>query len=321
MGVLGVLILLLVLLAVGGGGGGAAALAFKDKLPFLPAAAKQADAAPPKTDNTEPPKADDKLDPQTATLLAALSQDNFDKIAKGMSADDLKKLLGPPTLTQDDGLVWRVGGVGPRITATLKDGRVAAKSSGQDWAVKYPAVEAGRVTREDFDKIDKGMTEADLVNLLGPPTYRDDKPGAPSADLALSWGGLAALPDVTVHLRGGRVTEKLDGHAPARTVQYPSDVAQNPPDKPPAGVSQANYDKIDKGMTEKDLTDLLGQPSPKRRSPTRRTVRALPGWTRMSPSVWRCSTARRSPRRTRPAGPTSTRAMWPRTRRPTRAPA
>ncbi len=152
LGIGALLIVLLLLLLAGGVGGAAIVLTCKDKLPFLasltPADTHPANPPAPKNENKDPQNPPPSVNPADAPagkLAGDLSQENFDKIAKGMTQTALVELFGPPTFTQDSkqagvekDLIWRVGGVGPRIAVSMKGGRVIAKSSGQDWAVVYP---------------------------------------------------------------------------------------------------------------------------------------------------------------------------------------
>ncbi len=152
MGIGALLGLFLLLLLVGGASGAAVVLAFKGKPPVLAPALADSHPAnanpPPKTDNNDPAKPihpDKPADPAAGTLAADLSQENFDKIDKGMTDAVLVERFGPPTFTRDSkqagadkDLVWRVGGVGPRVTVSMHAGRVVAKASGQDWPVVYP---------------------------------------------------------------------------------------------------------------------------------------------------------------------------------------
>ena len=80
----------------------------------------------------------DKPDP-----AKAVNKDNFDKIAKGMSKDDLLALFGPPTDVKpqpqpgvDERLVWQGDGV--KILIGVTGGKVVSKLNTADWPVVYP---------------------------------------------------------------------------------------------------------------------------------------------------------------------------------------
>ena len=153
--------------------------------------------------------------------------------------------------------------------ATPPDSRAAAPNPPKkddkepqkpDSPVEAPKPAAGSLaaslTQENFDKIDRGMTDAVLVERFGPPTSTEDSKES-GADKNWVWKAGAAGPQVTVSMHGGRVVAKASNQD--WPVVYPSGPAANPPpDKPAGAVTRANYDKIDKGMTEKQVLDLLG---------------------------------------------------------------
>ena len=151
---------------------------------------------------------------------------------------------------------------------TLRGGKVIDKQTVHtpEWKIQYPSDVAKNppppmgVTKETYDKIDKGMAAPDLFDLLGKP---------PGVDAALAAGANLNLdfvgPDgkkITVLVVQGKVASK-ENTAGWPTV-YPSEVVKNPPAvNPDAGVTQANFDKIAKGMTAKEVNALVGSPTAK----------------------------------------------------------
>ncbi len=313
-GVMGLLFLLLLVLLAGGGAAALAFMALTGKLPFVAAVtlpdSHPAAPAPPKKDDKDPQTPNPPADapkPAAGSLAASLTRENFDKIDRGVTDAVLVELFGPPTSTEeskqtgaDKDLIWKVGG-GPQVTVSMKGGRVVAKSSGQDWPVVYPsgvaanpppdkdptpppeqpdpAKLAAAVTKATFDKIAKGMTEADLKKLLGPPNYRMPDPGVDGVDLMLAWRtpnrGDIPGPSITVFMAAGAVRDKLGGDANHWEVVWPSDVAANPPpplpppppDNPGPGVTKDTYAKIAQGMSLAELTALLGPPTDVKKTP------------------------------------------------------
>jgi outer membrane protein assembly factor BamE (lipoprotein component of BamABCDE complex) len=124
---------------------------------------------------------------------------------------------------------------------------------------------ASALTKENFDKIDKGMTLDAVTALLGPETDIGRKP--PEHDYVS--GGTK----VVVIVMRGQVASKSNNQG--WPVAYPSDVAAAPPqppkdktpppDKPPptpkAPITQDLFNQIDKGMTMDQLVALAGKPT------------------------------------------------------------
>jgi outer membrane protein assembly factor BamE (lipoprotein component of BamABCDE complex) len=201
--------------------------------------------------------------------MPGVTQANFDKIAKGMTVQDVIGLLGDPPPGADkippggDATVQWSDGKTAAITVSFTHGIVMSKKSSLNWPVVWPAdVAAGPpdkpagVTQAMFDKIDKGMSADDLFRLLGKPPGADDALRT-GKDAIFNWITADGNSIVDVTLSGGKVTRKAT--TATWPVVYPGDAAKNaPPDKPKPGANQANFDKIAKGMTEKDLVELLG---------------------------------------------------------------
>jgi hypothetical protein len=85
----------------------------------------------------------DKPPPDKPDPAKAVNKDNFDKIAKGMSRDDLLALFGPPTDVKpvmvggvDERLIWQGDGV--KILVGVTGGKVVSKLNTADWPVVYP---------------------------------------------------------------------------------------------------------------------------------------------------------------------------------------
>jgi outer membrane protein assembly factor BamE (lipoprotein component of BamABCDE complex) len=210
-----------------------------------------------------------------------LTQANFDKIDKGMTLEDLTAFLGPPRYVQksnaaawDTDAIWVVDR--QSISAGLLKGKVVQKGNPHGWPVTFPSEVAQNpppdkpkpgVTQAVFDKIDKGMAADELFRLLGKPPGADDALRT-GKDAVLNWMTADGNSIVDVTLSGGKVTRK--GTTATWPVVYPGDAAVNP--QPAIAVTQANFDKIDKGMTLDDLTKLLGGP------PTSTAMAPLQEW-------------------------------------------
>ena len=207
------------------------------------------------------------------------SQENFDKIAKGMSLDDVTALLGPagkaftvPTADGDVEQIWESGG--KQIVVTLRRGKVFDKADAQGWAVAWPGdvvknpppvnPDAG-VTKANFDRIAKGMTAREVNALVG--SRFNANPILEGK--TLNWASQDLKAVVTVRMQDGKVVDKVS--TANWPVVWPGDVAKDPPPTPPpdkpdpakfaAAVTKDNFDKIAKGMTKDALTDLFGPPT------------------------------------------------------------
>ena len=123
---------------------------------------------------------------------------------------------------------------------------------------------ASTLTKENFDKIDKGMTMEAVTALLGPESNTGRKP--PEHDY------VSGATTVAVVVVRGQVIGKSNNQG--WPVVYPSDVAANPPptpdknpppDKPPptpkVPITQDLFNQVDKGMTMDQLVALAGKPT------------------------------------------------------------
>ena len=125
-----------------------------------------------------------------------------------------------------------------------------------------PPKPTSKMTQENFDKIDKGMSMDDVVALAGKPTtvITVDPANYPGRDAHLVYIDLVRNVGFTVDLFQGKVVEK--GDSKPWPVVYPSDPpGGNPPPKPAGTLTRASFDKIDKGMSMDDVVALLGQPT------------------------------------------------------------
>lgn len=96
-------------------------------------------------------------------------------IRMGMTLDEVKALLGRPqtqmAMGETDGkevlhCVWQKGDT--FYSVQFHDGKVAVFQEGTESAEPTPA--AGDQVKKNFDKVKMGMSEAEVVKLLGPPT-------------------------------------------------------------------------------------------------------------------------------------------------------
>jgi hypothetical protein len=155
-------LMVLFLLVMCGGGATVGVLAFQGKLPISLAAfglgdSRQAANKPPnkegagestpkpdnpdtqKADQLDAPKlelADKPKDPSADKLAASVTKENFDKIDKGMTKQDLIALLGPPSENRGSAFVWN--GSAGKILVTAPQGKVISKGNSQSWPIVYP---------------------------------------------------------------------------------------------------------------------------------------------------------------------------------------
>jgi outer membrane protein assembly factor BamE (lipoprotein component of BamABCDE complex) len=116
--------------------------------PAPPPAAAKADAAP------EP-------DPKSKYSLA-----QYAKLKIGMTEDEVRAVLGEPT-SKFEPTKWRyaeaAGADAHVIYVDFEGGKVANKG-----ASGFVAIDAAKLTKENVAKVRIGMTEAEVVALLGP---------------------------------------------------------------------------------------------------------------------------------------------------------
>ena len=201
---------------------------------------------------------------------AGLTRETFDKIDHGMTVEAVSALLGKdPESSKPVGngeltVTWRSDDGKTVIDVSAVDGKVKNKYSSPNWPTVYPSEVAQNppdkagpgVTRASFDKIGKGMTVQALADLLGKGPDAIKVTGIPG-QLVYTFNGADNRPTIDVTVSDGKVTTKQS--STNWPVVWPADVAQNPPDKPAPGVTQANFDKVAKGMTQTDVEQILGK--------------------------------------------------------------
>jgi predicted Zn finger-like uncharacterized protein len=214
----------------------------------------------------------------------ALTQENFDKIDKGMTMEAVTALLGPETDIGRKPPEHDYVSGGAKIVVVVMRGQVTGKSNNQGWPVVYPSDVAAQpppgpdknpppdkppppakvpITQDLFNQIDKGMTMDQLTALAGKPTSVDDLRFAtnPNVDTRVSWENFVADIGIRVDMAQGKVTSKSGySHGKLWPVVYPSG-GGDAPTKPAGSLSKASFDKIDKGMSADDVIALIGQPA------------------------------------------------------------
>jgi len=162
---------------------------------------------------------DDKPNPQKADKpQSKINDENVKKIKQGigkLTEADVVALLGPSTGKGRpfDGFTSRIWEEKTHITATLKDGKaIDVKSE------FLPHLKSKTITEDNFKKLKKGMDEAELKRILGPPNRaRTDREGSST----LSWEKINAL---LVQFKEGKVT----GYEWEKTTEE-----KKPPEKQP----------------------------------------------------------------------------------------
>jgi hypothetical protein len=114
-----------------------------------------------------------------------------------------------------------------------------------------------RLTRAHFDQIQDGMTEERLTRLLGEVTEVkiQTKPDPNDDDLVkvLRWAQRESHETIEVELVNGRSQGKSTTLAAAAVVGKLPILLAEPP-----GMSRRNFEKIANGMTENQVTAILG---------------------------------------------------------------
>jgi outer membrane protein assembly factor BamE (lipoprotein component of BamABCDE complex) len=122
------------------------------------------------------------------------------------------------------------------------------------------AAPASKITKENQEKIQLGMTEDDVRAILGDPTMTED-PRAPFQDV----GSPRRLEDIantkTLVWQDGsnkiRV-EFLNSRAVQVTGDFPT-VGEQQPDSS-AGLTEENFRRLKQNMTEREVNNILGKP-------------------------------------------------------------
>jgi outer membrane protein assembly factor BamE (lipoprotein component of BamABCDE complex) len=115
--------------------------------------------------------------PKSTPDSPTLNQSNFDKIKSGkgkLTESDVITLLGKPTSKSGpyDGITTHIWLERTHITAKLKEDKTTDLQS-----QFLPYLKSKHITEENFKKLSKGMTAAQLKQILGQPNSlnnRDD---------------------------------------------------------------------------------------------------------------------------------------------------
>jgi len=145
------------------------------------------------------------------------------------------------------------------------------------------------VTKENYNKIKNGMTESEVTNILGSPTRSQDFLGSKKSfweddnkvimitfqsrkvaghafidakDMANAMNNIKPGEQPKVIDPFGTGNNPKQDAAPWKVENKPNPIQQ--PNKPVGnnpGVTKANFDRIQNGMTLQEVTAILGQPS------------------------------------------------------------
>jgi outer membrane protein assembly factor BamE (lipoprotein component of BamABCDE complex) len=210
-----------------------------------------------------------------------LTLENYNKIQGGMTRAQVEAILGPPTAD--------LGGVGKttihswvyipdQLTITYYDGRVKEWGgvinnqilSKSDPSIGNPTDPKPdtKVTKANLDKIKGGMTDIDLIGLLGLPTnnsapidpvarqYIGDKGRLMVWKNGQDYINVGLNPDGKVACWMGQFNNLAMGYFSDQAfVVKPTD--PNPTTK----VTKDNFNKIKGGMSEFDVAQILGRPT------------------------------------------------------------
>ena len=249
------------LLACGGIGAVALAVLLRDNKPADNpiAAATTAETAPdrpgegrtPKAGNPDLAKPPGKREPPRPETKDYW--ESFNKVDRGMNLNDVVALLGPPTTVRDvDPATYP--GVDTRLifdpapnlkfTVEMFEGKVVRKINSGNRPNRYPSGDTAQapppdkkpprerkpptrpsanITQEVFDKIDKGMSQNDVIALVGKPTIiiKVDPANYPGQDTRLIYDDVIRNVAFSVDLFQDKVTKK--DNSQKWSVVYPSD--------------------------------------------------------------------------------------------------
>jgi hypothetical protein len=206
--------------------------------PDSPPAAMPMLEGPAEAPSTPPADTSEVLD-RTPAVNPRLTRANYDRIRGGMTEEQVTALLGDPTEVKirtnpGEGPTRQIKTIQwiqltPRATIEVEfiDGRSGTKSTTLSSAASLgqlgrpltrslkptaAALGSANVTRANFDRIENGMTEQQVLAILGPPTGSSTKTGTindqPFQTRVLVWRQRNASVNITVTLRSEKVSGK-----------------------------------------------------------------------------------------------------------------
>jgi outer membrane protein assembly factor BamE (lipoprotein component of BamABCDE complex) len=190
-----------------------------------------------------------------ATVNPNLTRENYEKITVGMTLDEVRKMLGGSSLSgrskgDSSTYTWhRTSQLDPEhIVVNFKDGKVVSKSQTMNWPAESEKVKAG-LTRENYLRIKVGTTSREeVIAMFGPPT-RTDKVRTTTH---LIWK--QDRTEVRVVLgKGDRVSTKSNKQ------DWPDDERTIAAEK--ARERKTKLDKVELGMSEEEVTKVMGEPT------------------------------------------------------------
>jgi HEAT repeat protein/outer membrane protein assembly factor BamE (lipoprotein component of BamABCDE complex) len=173
-----------------------------------------------------------------------LTGENYAKIQNGMTAAEVKEILGPARSSSSSGgshdtsMTWR-----PRndtkhhVEVHFKDGKVVSKATNMDFAaMAAKAMEKG--LKGNFEMLHPGMSEQEVTAIMGQPTKTDR---ASAGRSGFTW--LAGEKFAFVVFQDGKATEMDCSEMPPRNRE----------------ITQANYQRIHLGMTLGEVQGVFGE--------------------------------------------------------------
>ena len=211
---------------------------FSPNAPVFPPEEMPTPAVPAEEPPTAPPVTPSAFEPAPA-VNPRLTRANFDRIRDGMTEEQVAELLGDPTGAeakmehgksrghQVTTLQWTQLTSPATIEVEFIDGRSGAKSTTLSPAAPFgqsggtstrslkptgAAIGSSNVTRANFDRIESGMTEQQVLAILGPPTGSSTKKGTINGQSfqtrLLVWRQKSSNVTITVTLRSEKVSGK-----------------------------------------------------------------------------------------------------------------
>lgn len=181
---------------------------------FTPSRSPVDEEAPKKAE----PVAEAELEPTIPAVNPRLTWANFQKINSGMTEGQIRGLLGQPTgadMKADGNLIrWEQSDPPLHVDVQFVNGRSTSRTTNlapPDTQVSTDASpfrnvagSAYKETREKYEQIQAGMTETELISLLGPPDHVASQSPNPSNTVrTLTWRPLSRYVTITVTLQNG----------------------------------------------------------------------------------------------------------------------
>ncbi len=155
--------------------------------------------------------------------------------------------------------VWLAGGAGLVAVAVVILVLVLGGSGGGDSGAGGPGGLGGKITTENFKKIQNGMLEADVATILGAPAYATNDPTNPLAKLSPEEVKFRAVKTLVWQSGSNRIHVNF-AEGRVTGAEWNPPLPGEPGGPPIAGLSEANFKRLRRNMPEVEVQQVLGVP-------------------------------------------------------------